>query len=78
MGPKDSLLSLQEPAYDPCCEKQNLSTPSLRSIFILSSQLCLGLPSELFLSGFMTTFFNAFLLSHVCYAFNENLTMTEK
>jgi hypothetical protein len=38
-----------------------------RSILIVSTHICLGLPSRLFPSGFPTNILYAFLLSYMCY-----------
>jgi hypothetical protein len=59
MEPKSSLLCSQEPAtgHYPEPDESSPYHPILflqRSILILSSRLCLGLPSGLIASGFPT------------------------
>jgi hypothetical protein len=70
MGTKGSLLCSQEPATCPFPEPDE-SSPQPRAIslrYTLIRQLCLGLPSGLFPSGFSTKALYA-LLSHMCYKF---------
>jgi hypothetical protein len=68
MEPKGSLPCSQEPSAGPYPEPDQ-STPShplsLRSILILSTHLCLGLPSGLLPSGFHTNILYAFLFSPI-------------
>jgi hypothetical protein len=58
----------QDPSTGPYPEPDQ-SIPShpisLRSILILSTQLCLGLHSGLFVSGFQTNILHAFLFSPI-------------
>jgi hypothetical protein len=63
-----SLPCLQEPSTGPYPEPDRSSpyhTISLRSVWILSTHLRLGLPSGLFPFGFPTNVLNAFLLSPI-------------
>jgi len=55
------LLSLAR-----CIKSTRLHAISLRSILILSSQLCLCLPGGLFTSGILTNILDAFLVSPTC------------
>jgi hypothetical protein len=59
MEPKDSLPNLQElsnfPYPEPDKSSPHLHSISIRSILILSTQLQLGLPSDLIPSGFPTS-----------------------
>ena len=71
MEPKFSLPHLQVPTTCPYPEPEQSSPcapqpTSWRCTLILSSQLCLGLPSDLFPSGFPTKTLYAPLLSHIC------------
>jgi hypothetical protein len=64
-----SSLCSQEPitGHYPKPDQSSPYNPiSLRLIFMLSTHLCLGLPSNLFLSGFPTEILYAFLKKEVC------------
>jgi hypothetical protein len=68
MGPEGSLPCSQEPSTSQYPEPdQSNSSHSiyLRSIVILSTQLRLGLPSGLLLSGFPTNILYAVLVSPI-------------
>jgi hypothetical protein len=72
MEPEVSLLYLRETVTDSYSEPDESNLPSeptcisLRSVLILSSRLCLGLPSGLFPSDFPTKILCS-LLPHTCY-----------
>ena len=70
MEPEGSLLHSQVPAIRPFPEPARSSPypphpTSWRSLWMLSSHLCLGLPSSLFPSGFPTKTLYTPLLSPV-------------
>jgi hypothetical protein len=84
MEPKGSLPCSQEPSIGPYPEpdQSNPYQPmllSLRSNFILSNHLHLGLPSGLFPSGFHINILYAFLFSpFTLYALPISFSLTRK
>jgi hypothetical protein len=66
----------KSPPLVPILHQMHPSTPSQcfppRSVLILSSHLCVGLPSNLFLSGFPTKIFYVFLISPMRAAYPKN------
>jgi hypothetical protein len=76
MEHEGSLLCSQGPSTGPYPdpEQSNPSHPiSLRSILILSTHLCYGLPSGLFPSGVPTNILHAFLFSPIRATFPAHL-----
>jgi len=71
MESRGSLPCLQDPTTGHSWARWIHSMPSnpisLRSILILSSHLCLGLPRGLFPSGFLTEILRTFLIPYACY-----------
>jgi hypothetical protein len=74
MEPEGSLLCLQEPSTGPYPEPDQSSPyqPILRSILILSTHLCLGLPSGLFPPVTSSLFGPNILLEHLQFPTIQN------
>jgi hypothetical protein len=68
--PEDLLPCSQEPSTGPYPEPDQL-------VLILSSHLRLGLPSDLFPSGFVTKILYAFLLSSLCATYPAHLILLD-
>jgi hypothetical protein len=80
MEPECSLSCSQEHSIGPC-PKPDRSTPYhpiLRSILLLSTHLCIGLPSALLPYGFPTNILYAFLFSPFRATWHVHLILPEK
>jgi hypothetical protein len=79
--PEGALLCSQEPSTGPCPEpdRSNPYHPILspsKIYLILSTHLRLGLPSDLFLSGFPTNILHAFIPPFVLHALPISSSLT--